>query len=88
LRDWGSVAAIAGSPRTTRVYTAAHMLDILKRQRALNYPPGAAYSYSNSGYNLAAVVVERVAGKSLAEFTREAIFVPLGMSGATTSDAS
>jgi len=86
LRDWGSIEAIAGWPRTTRVYTTAHMLDILSRQRALNYPPGAAYSYSNSGFNLAAVVVERVAGKTLAEFTREAIFVPLGMTSTSWRD--
>jgi len=79
LRDWGSVEGIAGWPRTTRAYTHAHVLDILSRQRALNYPPGAEYSYSNSGYNLAAILVERVAGKPFAEFTRDAIFTPLGM---------
>jgi len=57
LRDWGSVEDIAGWPRTTRAYTHAHVLDILTRQLALNYPAGAAYSYSNSGYNLAAMLV-------------------------------
>jgi CubicO group peptidase (beta-lactamase class C family) len=36
LRDWGSVEEIAGWPRTTRVYTQAHVLDILSRQRALS----------------------------------------------------
>ncbi len=29
LRDWGSVAGIAGWPRTSRVYTHAHVLDIV-----------------------------------------------------------
>jgi CubicO group peptidase (beta-lactamase class C family) len=86
LRDWGSVEAIAGWPRTTRAYTQAHVLDILSRQRALNYPPGAEYSYSNSGYNLAAMIVARVAGKPFAEFTREAIFTPLGMSSTSWRD--
>jgi CubicO group peptidase (beta-lactamase class C family) len=86
LRDWGSVEAIAGWPRTTRAYTHAHVLDILSRQRALNYPPGEAYSYTNSGYNLAAILVGRVAGKSLADFTREAIFVPLGMNSTSWRD--
>jgi CubicO group peptidase (beta-lactamase class C family) len=79
LRDWGSIGAIAGWPRTTRVYTTALLLDILSRQQSLNYPPGAAYSYSNSGYNLAAIIVSRVAGKSLAQFTNDEIFQPLGM---------
>jgi CubicO group peptidase (beta-lactamase class C family) len=86
LRDWGSVEAIAGWPRTTRAYTHAHVLDILSRQRALNYPPGAEYSYTNSGYNLAAILVERVSGKSLAEFTREAIFTPLAMASTSWRD--
>jgi CubicO group peptidase (beta-lactamase class C family) len=80
------VEAIAGWPRTTRAYTQAHVLDILSRQRALNYPPGAEYSYSNSGYNLAAMLVERVSGKPFAAFTREAIFAPLGMSSTSWRD--
>ena len=86
LRDWGSVEAIAGWPRTTRTYTQAHVLDIVSRQRALNYPPGAEYSYSNSGYNLAAILVERVSGKPFAEFTRDAIFTPLGMTSTSWRD--
>ena len=86
LRDWGSVEAIAGWPRTTRAYTHAHVLDILSRQRSLNYPPGAEYSYTNSGYNLAAILVGRVSGKPLAEFTREAIFTPLGMTSTSWRD--
>jgi CubicO group peptidase (beta-lactamase class C family) len=86
LRDWGSIEAIAGWPRTTRAYTHAHVLDILSRQRALNYPPGTEYSYTNSGYNLAAILVQRVSGKSLSEFTREAIYTPLGMRSTSWRD--
>ena len=86
LRDWGSVEAIAGWPRTTRAYTHAHVLDILSRQRSLNYPPGAEYSYTNSGYNLAAILVGRVSGKPLTEFTRDALFTPLGMTSTSWRD--
>uniref|UniRef100_Q01XS6 Beta-lactamase n=1 Tax=Solibacter usitatus (strain Ellin6076) TaxID=234267 RepID=Q01XS6_SOLUE len=86
LRDWGSVEAIAGWPRTTRAYTHAHVLDILSRQRSLNYTPGAEYSYTNSGYNLAAILVGRVSGKPLAEFTRDALFTPLGMTSTSWRD--
>src|SRR5215203_3924950 len=60
LRDWGEIAAITGWPRTSRVHTHDHVLDILSRQKALNFPSGTQYSYSNSGYNLAAVLVARV----------------------------
>jgi CubicO group peptidase (beta-lactamase class C family) len=86
LRDWGSVAGIAGWPRTTRVHTHAHVLDIASRQRALNFPPGTRYSYSNTGYNLAAIIVSRVSGQSFAEFSRARIFEPLGMTSTSWRD--
>jgi CubicO group peptidase (beta-lactamase class C family) len=79
LRDWGSVAAIAGWGRSVRTHTHDHILDILNRQRGLNFTPGAEYSYSNSGYNLLAIIVGRVSGTSFAEFSRREIFEPLGM---------
>jgi CubicO group peptidase (beta-lactamase class C family) len=80
LRDWGSVESIAGWPRTSRVYTHSHVLDIISRQGALNFPPGNEHSYSNSGYNLLAIIVSRVSGTSFAEFTKKYLFDPLGMS--------
>jgi len=86
LRDWGTVAAAGGWPRGTRTYTHAHVLDIIKRQRSLNYVPGAEYLYSNSNYNLAAMLVERVAGMSLPQFTRTRFFEPLGMSSTSWRD--
>ena len=86
LRDWGSVAAIAGWPRGTRVHTHAHVLDIVSRQRVLNFPSGTRYSYSNTGYNLAAIIVSRVSGQSFAEFSRARLFAPLGMSRTSWRD--
>jgi CubicO group peptidase (beta-lactamase class C family) len=88
LRDWGAVAALSGWGRSDRTHDHAHVLDIIGRQTALNYPPGDAYSYTNSGYNLLAVIVERVSGTSFADFSRDRIFEPLGLrapSGATTT---
>jgi CubicO group peptidase (beta-lactamase class C family) len=79
LRDWGSVASIGGWGRGERTHDHDHVLEIAVRQRALNYPPGEAYSYSNTGYNLLAIVVERASGMSLAEFSRSRIFEPLGL---------
>ena len=86
LRDWGSVAGIAGWPRTTRVYTHAHVLDIVSRQHALNFTPGTRWSYSNTGFNLAAIIVERVSGMSFPEFTRTRLFQPLGMTHTSWRD--
>ena len=79
LRDWGSVAAISGWPRTSRVHTHAHVLEIASRQQALNFPPGSRWSYSNTGFNLAAIIVSRVSGVPFVDFTRDRIFRPLGM---------
>jgi hypothetical protein len=62
------------------------VLDIVSRQKSLNFEPGTNWSYCNTGYNLAAILVGRVAGKPLVEFTREAIFTPLGMSGTQWRD--
>jgi CubicO group peptidase (beta-lactamase class C family) len=86
LRDWGNLAAIAGWPRTTRVHTHAHVLDIVSRQRMLNFEPGTRWSYSNTGYNLAAILVSRVSAMSFADFTRARIFEPLGMKDTSWRD--
>ena len=86
LRDWGSLAAIEGWPRTTRVHTHAHVLDFVSRQRMLNFEPGTRWSYSNTGYNLAAILVARVSGMSFADFTTARIFEPLGMKDTSWRD--
>lgn len=86
LRDWGGVEDIAGWPRGDRVYSMDDILHIADLQKALNYKPGAAWSYTNTGYNLLAIIIERVSGKKLPEFSRERIFVPLGMTHSTWRD--
>ena len=86
LRDWGMIAGIGGWPRTSRAYTHAHVLEIAGRQKALNFTPGTAFSYSNTGYNLAAILVSRVTGMSFAEYTRKEIFQPLGMTRTSWRD--
>lgn len=55
------------------------VLDLIVRQKALNFEPGAEYQYSHSGYFLLSQIVKRVSGKTLARFAHERIFVPLGM---------
>ena len=86
LRDWGSLAGIAGWPRGARVHTHAHVVDILSRQKSLNFTPGSHYSYSNSGYNLIAVLVGRVSGMSFADFSQKRLFQPLGMTRTSWRD--
>ena len=86
LRDWGSVMELTGAGRGDRVVTQDIALDVITRQKALDFDPGAEYSYSNSGYNVAAVIVERVSGKKFPEFVSERIFKPLGMTNSSWRD--
>ena len=86
LRDWGSVESIAGWPRTTREYTHAHVLETVSRQKALNFESGTNWSYSNTGFNLAAIIVSRVSGTPFAEFSKQRIFGPLGMTHTSWRD--
>jgi len=55
------------------------IIDILSQQKALMFLPGDGCSYSNSGYILLAIIIERVSDKTLRQFTEEFIFKPLGM---------
>lgn len=86
LKDWGAVASVGGWPRGTRVYTAAHVMEIVSRQHSLNFAPGERYSYSNTNYNLMVTIIERVSGKSFANFTQERIFQPLQMNSTQWRD--
>jgi CubicO group peptidase (beta-lactamase class C family) len=79
LRDWGSIAYIANWPRSTKTYSNDDVLYIVSRQKALNNKPGDEFIYSNSNFNLLALIVKRVTGMELAEFTRKYIFIPAGM---------
>lgn len=86
LRDWGSVMQLTGAGRGNRVISQELAFDVIIRQKHLDFTPGAEYSYSNSGYQLAAIIVERVSGKKFGEFTQERIFKPLGMTNSSWRD--
>jgi CubicO group peptidase (beta-lactamase class C family) len=55
------------------------VLHLLETQDSTYFKPGAKYRYSNSGYALLALIVERSSGKRFASFLHERIFAPLGM---------
>jgi CubicO group peptidase (beta-lactamase class C family) len=49
-------------------------------KRALEFEPGSRWEYSNYGFLLLGVVVERVSGKSYYDYVRENVYSPAGMS--------
>ena len=79
LRDqWDLLIMARGRFEEDRI-TEADVLEIVSRQKALNFEPGTEYLYSNTGFTLAGTIVRRVSGKSLRDFADERIFRPLGM---------
>ncbi|MGH7694571.1 MAG: serine hydrolase domain-containing protein [Gemmatimonadaceae bacterium] len=79
LRDqWDLLFLARGRFEENRI-TESDVLEIVARQKALNFVPGTEYLYSNTGYTLSAIIVKRVSGKSLREFADERIFKPLAM---------
>ena len=78
LRDYLVLMALAGI-NTDSVTTDEDALQLITRQKALNFTPGSDWLYSNTGFFLLSIIVKRVSGKTLREFAAENIFNPLGM---------
>lgn len=78
IRDYLGLMAIGGEPDDFRM-SESEFLELIARQRALNFEPGTQYLYSNSEYVLLAMLVRRVTGKSLRQAADEILFTPLGM---------
>jgi CubicO group peptidase (beta-lactamase class C family) len=78
LRDYNTLLSIAGR-RGDEAFDNPTVLRITARQKKPNFEPGDEYLYSNTGYTLLALIVERATATSFAEFAAKNIFDPLGM---------
>lgn len=78
IRDWVPLLNIAGGDPDA--------MSLILRQRGLNFVPGEAWSYSNSGYVLLPEIVRRVSGVPFPEFLRTRVLEPLGMTLTTYVD--
>jgi CubicO group peptidase (beta-lactamase class C family) len=58
----------------------AQILALMEQQSATDFPPGTEWRYSNTGYAMLAMIVEKISGQSFSEFLHSRIFTPLGMS--------
>jgi CubicO group peptidase (beta-lactamase class C family) len=50
-------------------------------EKPLDFEPGAALVYNNSGYFLLGLIIEKVSGSTYAEFVEKQLFTPVGMTG-------
>jgi CubicO group peptidase (beta-lactamase class C family) len=57
----------------------AGVLDLLKKQRGTKFAPGSRWDYSNSGYAVLAMIVQKISAQPFGQFLRDRIFTPVGM---------
>lgn len=78
IRDYLTLWSLAGF-RDDDFFTDPEVVEMIARQKELNFPPGEEFLYSNSGYFLLSVIVKNVTGKSMRVYAQEKIFNPLNM---------
>ena len=78
MRDYAGLFDLAGIPEQN-LTNDQDAVDLIVRQKALNFTPGDEWDYSNTGFFLLSQVVKRVTGKTLRDFGQENMFIPLGM---------
>ena len=85
LHDFLALKEIAGWQEKD-IFTQKDALDLIFRQEELDYEPGTKFSQTSSGLILLAEVVKQVTGQTLAEFSQQVIFQPLGMTNTLFCD--
>jgi CubicO group peptidase (beta-lactamase class C family) len=78
IRDYLTLWDMSGRSFASAI-VLEEAIDLIARQRATDFAPGAQWSYSNSNYVLLAELVGRAAGTSIRQFAQDAMFAPLGM---------
>lgn len=73
-------------PAMEKAITPQGILDHWAKQ-PLDFDPGTQWQYSNTNYEIAALIVEKVSGKPFFQFVRTRILDPLGISSAVDFDA-
>ncbi len=63
----------------TRQILDKDVLEMVMMQDSTYFEPGFKHRYSNSGYAVLAMIIEKVSGRSFATFLAENIFMPLKM---------
>jgi CubicO group peptidase (beta-lactamase class C family) len=87
LRDWPEMFLLSNLDFEAPI-SFEMILELVRRQRDLDFAPGEAWQYSNTGYNLLAATVAKVTGKSFRAWTDANLFRPLGMKHTHVCDNS
>lgn len=84
IKDYLSLPEFA-QPDPKKEFTRNEFLDLITKQ-PLDFEPGSRWSYCNSGYFLAGLIIEKCSGKKYDQFLKERIFSPLGMHNTCLKD--
>jgi CubicO group peptidase (beta-lactamase class C family) len=78
LRDWPETLSLSDVDLEGEI-SLNMILEMVRRQRELDFAPGEEYQYSNTGYNLLAATIAKITGQSFRAWTDANLFQPLGM---------
>lgn len=82
LTHTSGIVSYTGKPgfaqRAPQDTTVAATIDSFKND-PMQFEPGSAWRYNNSGYYLLGAIIEKVSGLPYHQFLEQRIFVPLGM---------
>ncbi|WCO00297.1 serine hydrolase domain-containing protein [Psychroserpens ponticola] len=68
--------------------TQSQMINIITKQKELNFSPGEYFQYTNANYILLANIIEKTSEKSFPDYLEKHIFLPLGMKSTTKKNSS
>jgi len=85
IRDYTTLMYLSGL-RFENFYYEEEILDLICRQKSLDFTPGDEMLYSNTNYFLLGVIAKRVGRKSLPTLLQEHILDPLGMKATSFND--
>lgn len=82
LTHTSGIKSYTGMPdygeKMSKDMTPVEMIDYFKNE-PMEFAPGTAFRYNNSGYFLLGYIIEKISGKTYSEYLEENIFKPLGM---------
>jgi CubicO group peptidase (beta-lactamase class C family) len=85
LRDYTTLMHLSDM-HFENFYYEDELLELICRQKQLNFRPGDEFLYSNTGYFLLGIVAKRITGQSFPELIRQNILKPLGMQATDFND--
>lgn len=85
LRNWDAMTNSMGF-RSEDLLTLDMVYKMICNTPQLNFTPGERFSYTNTGYNLLAMIVERVSGEKFSNWMTKNVFRPIGMKNSFVKD--